>query len=442
MKLINILRSHRALWQLLIVLLVGSIFGLTLGGWWAYENIPSVHYRAQIVWAKAFDVIKPQVETLPTSGETRASPIFSLLTPTMTLATTPTPRPLPATSSAVGRINVPTANPILVAPLPSPTAYPKEYLLAGFRYEKQYFNNCGPTTLAMTLSYWGWAGNQFDPMTVLRPNQDDKNVSPEEFQRFLQTIGFASIVRVNGDALTLERFIAAGYPVIIEKGLTCEADEERCSGWVGHYSLIIGYNGKSFTLQDSFRGAGIKLSYREVLDNWRAFNYTYVVVFPDAEQHRTKVLSLLGRAADQEQNYQDALARAQAETANNQWSAAAFAWFNVGTNLTYLGDYPNAALAYDQARNAGLSPHLLWYQFGLFRAYYEAGRYADVEHLASYAIDSAHLTGVEEDYYWRGKAREALGQREQALSDYHSALNANPTFQPAGKALTALGEVP
>jgi tetratricopeptide (TPR) repeat protein len=244
-------------------------------------------------------------------------------------------------------------------------------------------------------------------------------------------------VRVNGDVDTLKRFIAAGYPVMVQKGLTCVEGDDHCTGWVGHYALVIGYDDarKQFTFEDSFKGSGIKLLYRDLLADWRAFNYTYIVAYPAGQERQAEVLSLLGDAADVQANYQAALARAQAEAADSKWSPAAFAWFNVGTNQTALGDYADAANAYDEARQIKLPSAMLWYQFGPFEAYFQTGRYDDVEHLTSFAISSAHLSGVEEAYYWRGRTRDALGQHEKALDDYRAALNANPSYQLAQQAL-------
>src|SRR5205085_4337496 len=174
---------------------------------------------------------------------------------------------------------------------PTATAIPGTVLLKGFHHEQQYFNNCGPTTLAINLSYWGWQGDQHVVAAVLRPNQDDKNVAPPEIQAYLEANGYEAVARVNGDVDTLRRFIAAGYPVMVQKGLTCVEGDDHCSGWVGHYALIIGYDDarKQFTLEDSFKGSGIKLLYRDLLADWRAFNYTYIVAYPAEAARQAEV---------------------------------------------------------------------------------------------------------------------------------------------------------
>src|SRR4029077_13181801 len=107
------------------------------------------------------------------------------------------------------------------------------------------------------------------------------------------------------DVDTLKRFLAAGYPVIVEKGLVCQEHADRCEGWVGHYTLVVGYNDarKRFFLNDSFLGDGLELPYPDLLADWRAFNYVYIVVFPTGAERRAQVLSLLGPAVDVQRNY-------------------------------------------------------------------------------------------------------------------------------------------
>jgi len=410
----------RRVWWLLLIGI------MAVGGWLAFEYIPGVHFRVMVAWAKAYDTFVPHEDVLPTAEANSAVPTFSFVPPTAVATSTPE-----AVATAASLNITPTAT-------LSPTPIPDKVLLTGVRHEQQYFNNCGPTTLAMALSFWGWEGDQHTIRPYLRPNKDDKNVSPEEMAVYLTPNGFDSVVRVNGDIETLKRFVAAGYPVILEKGLVCHAGADRCEGWVGHYSLVVGYTGKRILLEDSFLGSGLEMTNQDLLIDWRAFNYTYIVVFPAGAERRAQVLSLLGEAVDVERNYEAALARAEVEAANSQFSKEAFAWFNAGSSLVALGDYADAAVAYDQARHAGIPSDLLWYQTGPYQAYAGVGRYEDVEHLASFAISTAHLSGVEEAYYWRGKAREALGQPEQALKDYRSALEYNLNYQPAEVALVLL----
>jgi tetratricopeptide (TPR) repeat protein len=386
----------------------------------------------QEFFGRVRSVVDPIPEVVPTPA----------LLPSVALASTPTPTTAPTATPAVSPTPTVPASPTPIPP--SPTPLPGEVTLTGFKHEYQAFNNCGPASLAMTLSFWQWAGDQKTAANALKPIQDDKNVSPIELYEYAVTQGFDGYIRVNGDIDTLRRFIAAGYPVLVEKGFTC-APGENCSDWFGHYSVFAGYNDAEeyFVLQDSFRGPNIKITYAELMENWRAFNFLYVVLFPASPEHDARVQALLGPAADLEQNYAGALAHAREEAQTLTGRDAAFAWFNVGTNLHYQNDYLGAANAYDESRRLGLPYRMLWYQFGPYRAYYYTGRYQEVADLATFAIDSVNsVPGLEEAYYWRGLARVALGQRDQAIEDFRTALQRHPGWGPAEEALAQQGVAP
>ena len=122
-----------------------------------------------------------------------------------------------------------------------------------------------------------------------------------------------------------------------------------------------------------------------------------------------------------------------------------FAWFNRGSNLVYLQDYAGAAQSYDTAFSlyAGLSEkerpwRLLWYQDGPYNAYYHMGRYQDVINLAHTTLMSVDKPVLEETYYWRGMAKEGLGDRQGAIEDLQRAYALNPNSTPAEEELQHL----
>ncbi len=430
---------QRASWALILGVPLGLALLAALVGAWAYETDSRVQVRVLEFWGQVRDVVAPHPANLPT-------PVQVASVSTLVLPPTPSPEATAtaAATTAATRLSTPIVVPTDLPPTPTPTPPPSKVTLTGFKYEPQLFNNCGPASLSINLSYWEWKGNQKDIASVLKPNQYDRNVSPRELYEYLLTQGFDAYIRVNGDLDTLKRFIAAGYPVLVEKGYTCEKGE-RCSGWFGHYSVFTGYDDAEsyFITQDTFRGPDLKLSYAYVANNWRAFDNLYLVVFPVGAEHDAEVAALLGAAADLNRNYHDALARAQTEALTLTGQDAAFAWFNVGTNLYYLQDYAGAAAAYDQARQIGLPYRMLWYQFGPYRSYYQMARYQDVIDLATFAIGGAiGEPGLEEAYFWRGQAEEALGQRDPAIEDYRTALIRHPGYPNALDALNALGVTP
>jgi tetratricopeptide (TPR) repeat protein len=431
------------LYVLATAALLAILFGLV--GWAAYEYDPRVHYRVQEALGEVRGRLRSQPEVVPTpilagNAPTGLPALAAPATPSPSASPPDAPTHAAATSAPASPTVAPTATPIP----PTATPLPGSASLSGVKHEYQLYNNCGPATLAMNLSFWGWTGNQRDAAQVLKPDQDDKNVSPRELYEYALTQGFDAYIRVGGDLDTLRRFIAAGYPVLVEKGFYCQKGE-RCTGWFGHYSLFTAYDDAQsvFTLQDSFRGPNMKMSYADVMDNWRAFNYLYLVVFPAGPERDQEVKALLGPALDVDANYRDALARAQAEALTSTGDLGAFAWFNVGTNLHNLQDYAGAAVAYDQARQIGLPYRMLWYQFGPYRSYYYMARYSDVVDLATFAIDSVTtVPGLEEAYYWRGMSERALGQPDAAAEDFRTALERHPGFQPASDALAEMGLSP
>jgi hypothetical protein len=439
------LRVLRSTWLYLLIAFAVLLLLAGLLGRWSYDNNSWVRFHVQELIAQVRGLTTTEPSVVPTPSILAAAPTFA---PTATSTTQSTSTAEAAASTGEpGSTQPPGGNPT-TAPTLTPTAtpmlLPRHVALTGFHHEYQLYNNCGPTTLAIDLSFWGWTGGQKTAAPVLKPSQDDKNVSPNELYQYGLTIGFDAYIRVNGTVDDIKRFLANGYPVVVEKGFTC-TNKDRCTGWFGHYSTVSGYDDDNgvFTLQDSYFGPNLKLSYDTFVANWRAFDYLYIVFFPAGSQHDNQVAQLLGPALDVNKNYRDALARAQQEALTSTGEPDAFAWFNVGTSLADLKDYAGAAAAYDQARQIGLPYRMLWYQFGPYLSYFYMARYQDVVDLATFAINSVTtVPGLEEAYYWRGQAEEALGQPDAAIADYHTALDRHAGYKPAIAALQKLGQTP
>jgi len=344
-------------------------------------------------------------------------------------------------------------------PGPAPTFAPNPnvFSLEPGQYFSQHYrlNYCGPSSMAMLLSYWGWEGTHDQAALVLKPNKVDKNVMPYEMADFFEQEmpGMDTLIRVGGDFETLKRLIANGYPVLIEKGPQFR-DINYHITWMGHYQVLTGYNDQEgyFIAQDPYIEANYKQSYNELLGEWRSFNYLYIVAFPQEE--RNDVLNLLGADADEERNYRNALQKAQDEIYQVDGVDRFFALYNYGSNLVYLRDYEGAAKAYDQAfavyddlpEDIAVRPYrILWYQTGPYYAYYYTWRYVNVIKLATdNAIKMVRddEPALEESFYWRGAAKIALGIRETGIEDFQTCLEYHPGFQPCVDALQEQGIYP
>ena len=373
-------------------------------------------------------VFVPEMDSIPA---TQMSPPGSSL---------PVPYSVPSTQ--IPSTGQPTAPPAAVL-----TPIPNSIQLAGFRHEYQTWNNCGPATLAMALSYWGWEGDQRPIAAFTKPNPRDKNVMPYEMAAYVEEeTQFMIVFRVGGDIEMLKRFIASGLPVIIEKGF----EGPDFDGWMGHYVLVTGFSDSDqrFTLQDSYYGPDRIMEYQDLESNWRAFNFTYLVV--SSSERQVEMTAILGPHSDEQYNYRYAAQKASDEIDTLTGRDQFFAWFNRGASLVQLQDYADAAAAYDQA--FALYPtisekerpwRMMWYQTGPYWAYYYAGRYQDVINLATTTLEAMSEPVLEESYYWRALAREALGDTtEGVVEDLRSALEYHPGFEPALTRFQQLGIVP
>lgn len=383
-------------------------------------------------------VFIPQGQLTQIEGIVQAT--LLALTPTAAPAATFTPQPTP---TQPGPTAAPEPSP---SPTVAPTPIPEKILLTGLVHEYQQMNNCGPATLSMLLSYWGWQGDQRDTRRYLRPNfanVDDKNVNPQEMVDFVENeTGLQALVRVGGDAATLKRLVAAGFPVIVEKGFQPPKED-----WMGHYEAISGYDDPRdrFIAQDSYIMPDFPLPYEDIQDRWwRDFNYVFVVAFPP--ERAAEALAILGPLADPSTSYQMAADKARDETTRLQGRDLFFAWFNLGANLTHLEDYTGAAQAFDQAFAiyAGLPEserpwRTMWYRQEPYQAYYQNGRYQDVITLADTTLAFLAKPILEESLYWRATAKEALGNIDGAIADYQRAYTINPTSTAAGEQLRRLG---
>jgi hypothetical protein len=312
---------------------------------------------------------------------------------------------------------------------------PPSARIYGIRHEQQKWNNCGPANITMALSYYGWLQDQTVAAETLKPNREDKNVSPHELVEFVEeNTDVRAIARMGGSIDLLRTLIANEFPVIIETGAMFEAYD-----WIGHYRTVVSYDDvfQQFYFYDSFLGIGnseqgVTETYENVDEQWQAFNRTFIVVYDP--QREGLLQSLIADHWTADQAAQIAFDVAQEEARLEPQNS--FAWFNMGTSLVELERYQEAATAFDQAQRNELPWRMMWYQFGPFVAYYETGRYDDVLSLAQ--INQNNAEQLEEIYYWQGRVQEAQGQPEQAAVSYRRALSYNPNYKEARAALDSL----
>jgi hypothetical protein len=422
----------------LTCLVVTSVAVLCVGVGLTLTSLPPVQerfgWRLSEARAQVWYALFPPEQSVFTPDPSLAAMVRETLTaaaPTPAPTSTPQPEADPTTTPS------PTAT---RPPLPAATE------LAGVRHEYQKWNNCGPATLSMGLSFWDWNGDQRPVAEYTKPNPRDKNVMPYELVDFVNSqTDLRALTRDGGDLELLKTLIAAGFPVILEKGFEGYGFE----GWMGHYALVTGYDDsrQRVNTQDSYIGDDFPFPYEDLVKYWRNFNYSYIVITPP--EREAELMALLGSYSDAGLANAAAAQRASEEIFQLSGRDQLFAWFNRGTSLVALQDYAGAAAAYDEAFriDAGLvasdpesRPYrIMWYQTGPYKAYFYSGRYYDVINLATQTLSNMSEPVLEESYYWRGLAREAIGDNDGAIEDLRAALNMHPGFQPALDQLQRLG---
>lgn len=440
----------KVVWVSILVVVVAGIFAFPV----VLRAIPP-RYVAAYLPAPLQELASPKTESpiLPTVAATsNGAALLQLATATAEPTAVSQTNTAPPTLTAVPLQDqpAPTAAPT-DTPMPSPTPtntpvpIPASARIENFYHQFQQWNNCGPATMAMTLSHFGLPLTQSDTAAVLKPNPEDRNVTPQEMAAYVnEQTDLQSITRVNGTQETVKRLIAEGVPVILEIGIE-PPGEFRWLGWYGHYLLVVAYDdaAEQFWVYDSWLGTsevpgenansnGRALSYEDAATFWPQFNRNYIAVFRPEQE--TAVTTIIGDNMDDAVMWQNNFDRVRLEAATEPDNA--FNWFNLGTVYNELGFYEEAATAFDEARAIGLPWRMMWYQFGPYEAYYEAGRYEDVVLLADVTLEDRPY--FEESFYYRGLAHAALGDDAAAVRDIEAAARFNPNFTLATEALNEL----
>jgi tetratricopeptide (TPR) repeat protein len=305
------------------------------------------------------------------------------------------------------------------------------------KLDYQDWNNCGPATLALGLRMFGWTGDQFTISTVVKPEKQDKNVNIEELRDYVNqnTNGLRAEFRVGGDLETLKRYLALGYPVIIEESFRLtESFWPGDDRWAAHYLLLTGYDDvtSQFTTQDSYYGPNRLVGYADLMDAWRSFNHVYLVIFP-VEQVNS-IRTLMGDDSSEISNRERTVLKVRAQL--NLTPGDAFGWFNLGSNLVYLENYQAASEAFATARRLGLPQRMLRYQFGPFAAEFQTHQVDDLKELLDYSL---RITpDSEEAFLWRGLVELQGGDKKSAIGFFQKALDAHPGYRDAINAIKSI----
>ena len=311
---------------------------------------------------------------------------------------------------------------------------PGEYaLLENPKHTYQTFNNCGPATLSMMLSWYGKDVSQKELGDVMRPYQvasgdnDDKTIFTYEFVEWARVYGLESIGKVNGDIELLKTFTANGIPVVVKTWLHVDDD-------IGHFRIVRGFDeSKQVIIQDdSYEGPNKKISYFDFLSMWQPFNYAYIIVY--TPEQKDLVEAIMGEESDEKIAWQNALTRAEKEAELDPENVYTF--FNISTSNYHLGEFQKSVEAYERVE-AKLPRRMLWYQIEPIQAYKDLGNYQRAFQIADNILGSGNRA-FSELYQLKGEIYLAQGDKDKARQEFELAVQYNQNFEPAKSSLNSL----
>jgi tetratricopeptide (TPR) repeat protein len=294
----------------------------------------------------------------------------------------------------------------------------------------QTFNNCGPATLSMILSWYGVDVSQAELGQKMRPYQnpqgdnDDKTIFTHEFVDWAEKYELQALGRVNGDIELLKKFTSNNIPVVVKTWLNPNDD-------IGHFRIVRGFDeAKQVIIQDdSYQGPNKKISYFDFLSMWQPFNYDYIIVYTPEMQ--AKVKAIIGAEMDEAVSWENALKRAEKEKSLD--SDNPYPDFNVSTAAFHLGDFKRSVSAFEQVEFK-LPKRMLWYQIEPIRAYQELEDFTRVFQITENILNNGNRA-FPELYMIRGEIYLLQGNKDKASQEFELALKYNPNFSEAKQAL-------
>lgn len=316
-------------------------------------------------------------------------------------------------------------------------ALPARARLDGVSMVWQDVNRCASAALTIQMSYWIEERlNYRDAISYLNPHSEDMSVRLEEMIAYAETFGLRGIERTGGTVDLLRALVANGFPVLVENAYYDGGNV--MFDWMSHNRVIVAYDDdlREFYAYDPLLGNGVDnqgrpFDYDDLDERWRTLNRNYMVLYEPADEARLR--AIMGDLWDPVKAAEWTLEQVRGDMAEGRDS---FDLFNEGMALVMLGRYEEAAESFDEARRVGLPWRMLWYQFELYEAYLQTGRYDEVITLTRQVV--ADAPGVEESYYYIARAYLGLGDTERAIRNLDAALWRNPRYAEARELRDAL----
>jgi hypothetical protein len=322
-----------------------------------------------------------------------------------------------------------TSTPTTVPPTPSPPALPRQKILENEYHIFQTFNNCGPASLSMALSYYGIEvsqevlGSQLRPYQIANGNNDDKSVTLEELSGKSAEFGLVPFHRPGGTVELIKNFIASGIPVIT-RTLT-KTDED-----IGHFRVVKGYDDATaeFIQDDSLQGHNLRFSYQTFIDLWKPYNFEFLILVT----HKNEGLArqILRDLVDNDKSWRNALYLAQTQLDKNPNDV--YAQLNLSIAYYKINEFEKSVEAFEKVESE-LPFRTLWYQIEPILAYYKKGDYQKVFEATDIILSNGNRA-YSEAYMIRGAIYEESGNLVKAREEYQKAILYNKNLLQAQEA--------
>lgn len=325
-------------------------------------------------------------------------------------------------------------------PTPVPTATPvpppESHIIPNDYHIFQTYNNCGPASLSMALSYYGISrsqaelGNRLRPFQVPGGDNDDKNVTLAELAAYVSEYGFTAYHRPAGTLETIRAFVSRGLPVLT-RTLTAPSED------IGHFRVIKGYDdAKGVIIQDdSLQGHNLEYSFADFNLMWKYFGYEYLVLVPQTRIPEAE--AVLGEDADPDVAWQKAVKLAEDRLRENPGDV--LARFNLSVALYHTGDFRRSAGEFEKVEHS-LPFRTLWYQLEPVISYFELGEDERVLEIAGRILNN-HNRAYSELYLLRGHIYRRRGETEAARKEYELAVYYNHNLREAHDALASVSTI-
>jgi uncharacterized protein len=232
----------------------------------------------------------------------------------------------------------------------------------------QTLNNCGPSSVAEVLDYWGIHKSQGQVQAVLRADGNPNGMAPFGLPGYVRSLGMSALMGAGGSDALIKALVGNGFPVIVSQWVSL-------SDHYGHYRPIEAYDDTRgvFVSSDPYLGPNHAIGYDEFDNIWASNNNRFYVIYPPGKQ--AQLSSLLASVGwDPTASYIADIAVQQARLEGGQvngpqgwsfrrgYSALSLAWDNL-----QLGDLAAAQGALDFARSQGTSPIVVGWIAGEIR---------------------------------------------------------------------------